>query len=256
VVCDHNRRQGMSIIDADGVVVRDSVFKNTQGAPPQAGIDVEPNAGDVAQNLQIKNSQFLDNAGDGVLVSVPFAQVPQGKVANLTITGNLMRGNGVGRITGNFGSGIGIWSPSVTGVTATKNTIQDNRADGILLWETIGQTSDRNAISGSGRHGIFLRGDGKGSNSNTLSTNNITSSSQKKDLDADGVRVAFGSSSNTIVGNIVRLGSTTNRPRFGLQITDSSCAGNKVLENDLQGSGALGSFVDLGTGTTASGNKL
>jgi polygalacturonase len=41
VTADHNRRQGLSIIDADGVFVTDSVFKNTRGTRPSAGIDLE-----------------------------------------------------------------------------------------------------------------------------------------------------------------------------------------------------------------------
>ncbi len=42
VTADANRRQGLSIIQADGLLVLNSVFKNTHGTRPAAGIDFEP----------------------------------------------------------------------------------------------------------------------------------------------------------------------------------------------------------------------
>ncbi|MFA6435488.1 MAG: choice-of-anchor Q domain-containing protein, partial [Elusimicrobiales bacterium] len=66
VVADNNRRQGVSITSADGVVIRDSIFKNTNGTLPSAGIDLEPdgNAVNGVKNVQILNSQLINNAGN------------------------------------------------------------------------------------------------------------------------------------------------------------------------------------------------
>lgn len=47
-----------------------SVFSNTQGTRPMAGIDLEPD--DVQQrisNVRIHNSKFLTNAGPGIPVA-------------------------------------------------------------------------------------------------------------------------------------------------------------------------------------------
>ena len=67
VTADNNRRQGLSIVEADGVVVTDSVFKNTRGTRPGAGIDLEPNKpGQRISSVRIQNSKFLDNAGAGI----------------------------------------------------------------------------------------------------------------------------------------------------------------------------------------------
>ncbi|NJN00443.1 MAG: right-handed parallel beta-helix repeat-containing protein, partial [Aquincola sp.] len=44
VTADNNRRQGLSIVEANGVLVTDSVFKNTRGTRPSAGIDLEPSS--------------------------------------------------------------------------------------------------------------------------------------------------------------------------------------------------------------------
>ena len=67
VTADANRRQGLSIIDANGLLVVNSTFKNTHGTRPSAGIDLEPdkNAQKIA-NVRIENSKFFDNAGGGI----------------------------------------------------------------------------------------------------------------------------------------------------------------------------------------------
>ncbi len=70
VIADNNRRQGLSIIDVDGLLVTNSEFKNTRGTRPAAGIDFEPN--DPAEkiiNVHIENSKFTDNEGPGILIS-------------------------------------------------------------------------------------------------------------------------------------------------------------------------------------------
>lgn len=57
IVCDDNRRQGMSIIHVDGLEVLNSEFINTgltEATNPSAGIDFEPNVSN-GQNMSIRN---------------------------------------------------------------------------------------------------------------------------------------------------------------------------------------------------------
>lgn len=90
VTADHNRRQGLSVIEADGVVVMDSVFSNTRGTRPSAGIDLEPDRGDQQiTNVQIQHSKFLNNAGAGVLIS---GRKHTTNVSNVEITHNVFTG--------------------------------------------------------------------------------------------------------------------------------------------------------------------
>src|SRR5690606_8091018 len=51
VVCDGNRRQGLSITAARNVRVVDCEFSNTRGTAPQCGIDIEPNKGSSAEGI-------------------------------------------------------------------------------------------------------------------------------------------------------------------------------------------------------------
>lgn len=87
VTADNNRRQGLSIIEADGLVVTNSVFKNTHGTRPSAGIDLEPNTPEQKiTNVRIENSKFLHNAGGGIQIAGK-----KGRISNVAITSNVFR---------------------------------------------------------------------------------------------------------------------------------------------------------------------
>ncbi|MDO4228427.1 MAG: right-handed parallel beta-helix repeat-containing protein [Capnocytophaga sp.] len=69
IKCFDNRRQGLSIISADNVLVTDSEFSRTAGTLPECGIDIEPNTGDKVTRVVIRNCIFNENEKSGVLVS-------------------------------------------------------------------------------------------------------------------------------------------------------------------------------------------
>ena len=52
---DHGRRQGISIVCADGVIIRKCKITNVGGTNPQYGIDIEPNAKDYVDNVKIEH---------------------------------------------------------------------------------------------------------------------------------------------------------------------------------------------------------
>ena len=62
-----NHRQGISVISADGLVIRNSTFTLTDGAAPYAGIDFEPNeARECLANVLVENCVFSGNRGAGI----------------------------------------------------------------------------------------------------------------------------------------------------------------------------------------------
>ncbi|GAA3410699.1 right-handed parallel beta-helix repeat-containing protein [Paenibacillus hodogayensis] len=70
-VCDNNRRQGMSIVSANNLYINGCVFQNTNGALPEAGVDIEPdNAADHVRHVVFENCQFLNNAGRGFAADI------------------------------------------------------------------------------------------------------------------------------------------------------------------------------------------
>jgi len=69
VVCDNNYRQGISVISVDGLLVENSVFRNTWGTPPSSGVDIEPDSADErVKDVVFRNCRFEDNYGDGIEV--------------------------------------------------------------------------------------------------------------------------------------------------------------------------------------------
>lgn len=71
IACNDNRRQGASIVRARNVTIVNSVFSNTSGQTPSAGIDIEPNNGDTIENVYIENCEFFGNEGCGIDISSP-----------------------------------------------------------------------------------------------------------------------------------------------------------------------------------------
>lgn len=66
LVCKDHNRQGISVTDARGLVVRHCVFDDTYGAPPQCGIDIEPNReSNQATDIIFEDCTFNGNASHG-----------------------------------------------------------------------------------------------------------------------------------------------------------------------------------------------
>ena len=67
-----NRRQGLSVIDVDGLKVTYSSFLNTGGTAPGDGIDIEPDTDrQLASNIFIDWNIFTGNAGSSIGIGGP-----------------------------------------------------------------------------------------------------------------------------------------------------------------------------------------
>ena len=69
VQCADNHRQGISVIGAENLLIENCTLSGTDGTPPQAGIDFEPNqAVNKMVNCVVRNCVMEDNTGPGILV--------------------------------------------------------------------------------------------------------------------------------------------------------------------------------------------
>lgn len=69
VICDRNGRNGLSITNADGVFISNSIFSNTSGHNPQEGIDLEANtSADSLKNIHVENCAMIGNVHAGINV--------------------------------------------------------------------------------------------------------------------------------------------------------------------------------------------
>jgi hypothetical protein len=80
IVCDNNRRQGISVISVKNLLVEHCIFKNTNGTLPEAGVDFEPDHDyERLENIVFKKCNFTNNYGNGIalaLINLSSTSVP------------------------------------------------------------------------------------------------------------------------------------------------------------------------------------
>jgi polygalacturonase len=85
-----NRRQGLSILNGDSILVDSCAFINTHGTAPQDGIDIEPDAG-ATQNVTIQNCLIAYNSGNGVEMNAK--PTTSAVIKNITVRNNFIHHN-------------------------------------------------------------------------------------------------------------------------------------------------------------------
>jgi chitodextrinase len=167
VTADNNRRQGLTITAANGVVIKNSVFKNSNGTLPMSGIQIEPNLNETTNDVKILNSQILGNKGYGIKLVVPVA----GSITNVTIDGNTIAGNSA---PGKAAQGITINHTS--GHRITNNIVKNNYQDGLGL--------------------------SNGANNNIVTGNTVTGNGLGASTYGTGIIMWDRSTKNIVTGNI------------------------------------------------------
>jgi len=164
VIADNNVRQGISITWADGVYIKNSTFKNTNGNDPGLGIDLEPNqapAASTVNNVQITDCLVQNNGRAGIAAVLPNTATSTFFIRNTLIERciieqnkkfcgaviqtsgqHIMRDN---IIRNNVGTGI-IYDRAAAGGSITGNTIYSNTSSaGIVLTAS----TTNNTVSGN-----------------------------------------------------------------------------------------------------------
>ncbi len=147
----------------------------------------------------------------------------------------------------NSGPGIALYRESVTDIHIEENVCEQNRGDGITLW--LGPQRNKminNTCTLNGMHGICLREQASG---NEILKNNCIANSQVKDATYDNIYLTSKCDENLIAFNTCRVGTTKNRPRYGIRIHTSDCHKNHLTQNNLNDSAVLGPLSDRGTDT-------
>ncbi len=95
VVCDNNYRQGISVISVKNLLMENSVFKNTSGTLPMAGIDFEPNQADEKlEGIVVRNCVLDGNEYYGVTINLK--PLTRESVVSIDMENILIRGSGSG----------------------------------------------------------------------------------------------------------------------------------------------------------------
>jgi parallel beta-helix repeat protein len=148
VVADHNRRQGLSITSVEGMVVKNSTFKNTTGTEPECGIDVEPNDGQTVANVLITNCTLINNAGGGFQCGFN-NQFTTPRILDTSFDGNAVSGNGFNPSGGGYRAAVKV-DHCLGNASITNNVISGNIGQGIMVMGHSANTLVRgNSITGT-----------------------------------------------------------------------------------------------------------
>ena len=95
---NNNRRNGISIISVNGLLVKSAIISNTSGTLPMSGIDIEPNNdSNELQNIDIENPVTFNNANHGIVMDLERLGV-KNKNINIVVNNHIDDGskNGFG----------------------------------------------------------------------------------------------------------------------------------------------------------------
>ncbi|MEO8870260.1 MAG: right-handed parallel beta-helix repeat-containing protein [Granulicella sp.] len=120
VICENNRRQGLTIVACDGALIERCEFNHTKGTAPSAGIDIEPNRGQTVKNVRIVDCKATHNAGDGFQL---YAAAAGAAITDCSITGGVSNAN--------LGSGVSLAGTSGSKVSGM--SISDNAHHGVFV---------------------------------------------------------------------------------------------------------------------------
>ncbi len=71
VTLERHYRQGISVINAENLLIENTILRDTDGTAPMAGIDFEPNRpAERLVNCVMRNCEFSNNTGRGILLAL------------------------------------------------------------------------------------------------------------------------------------------------------------------------------------------
>lgn len=239
--CQGNGLQGIFLHDSDNNVISgntcqgnidDGIYLYLSDNNTITGNNCQGND-DAIDMVSSNNNTVSDNTFQG---SYYYGIHLDGSINN-TIVGNTCQGNN--------SRGIFLDDASNSN-TVSGNTSQGNGKDGIYIIASNSNTISGNTCQGNKDHGIYIRDN---SDNNTVVGNTCLENSQGTTNTCDDIYLT-NSDYNNIQANTCRAGALAKKPRYGINISDATCDGNRAIDNDLHDDGfGTAPFNDAGTGT-------
>lgn len=225
-ILDNNKRQGISVVGADDVLIDNCTITNTNGTSPQAGIDIEPNNTKYDNNnITIQNSYLSGNVGGGILT--------YNNSYNVTIQNNTLVNNPViikrqyadspqptVKIKSNTFSGdTGITFDGVSNCSIEGNTLQR-----IYLYSIVGNCSHNSVINNR-----ILNSFGNAAVSVESNPYVVIKGNHIENSEHEGISLT-GSQYSNIEGNTLISCSNESKGSIKLQ----NCAFSKIVNNTIR----------------------
>lgn len=206
VICDNNRRQGISVTCAENVRIESSTFVNTHGHAPEFGIDLEPDPGSFVRRVTVAQCLFQNNTGGSFTMNGTLGAVEFVEFVGNTLIGPASRINGLltknVALKGNILSDSinrSLWISKSTNYTIEGNLIQNCNGIGIWLENASSISITNNHLYNIATNTIRL----SGTTNYCLVANNVIDESGSA-ASSTSVMVVDSASFNTIQGNTVQ----------------------------------------------------
>lgn len=167
------------------------------------------------------------------------------------VDGNVAIGNIVKDVTS--GWGIACTYPHEYCIISG-NYVHGSSADGgIRAYDCTHNIVAGNTVGGTDDEGLKLQ---HNAHHNLVENNVSIESSQGTTNTHDALLVTDNCDYNLIQGNVLRAGGLASKPRYGINISGTTCNGNLVINNDIYDDGfATGVLADTGTATIIRDNR-
>jgi hypothetical protein len=140
-VCDGNHRQGLTLFSGENILVEDTVMSNTEGTPPQAGVDVEPDGpNECIINCIFRNCLSTGNVGSGYEIYTPKLSASKSLPISLVFENCRTVGN---RTSLTVDGGNGKENDFATGSMVFRNcSFESSKGNGISVGSTPAEAFD------------------------------------------------------------------------------------------------------------------
>lgn len=85
----HNRRNNISVTIGENIIIDSNIITTADGTAPEAGIDIEPNSGELVDGCIISNNHIIDNEAIGVAIN----HFTETDTVNIKVDNNLITGS-------------------------------------------------------------------------------------------------------------------------------------------------------------------
>lgn len=150
---DGNRRNNLSIVSADGVLVQGGRYSNASGTSPQYGVDIEPNdSDDVLSDIRLVGVTTKGNAAGGFLIALQNFVATTDNTTSISLVGCKSYGDNAAGVSGGAplrfaGTGIA-WVGTLSGeVSVVDFQAYDCEFSGIFMQDWDYQKGPRINIS-------------------------------------------------------------------------------------------------------------
>lgn len=257
VISENNRRQGLSIVVGRKIIVANSIFRNTNGTAPEAGIDLEPSASwHYISDILFSNVQSYENNGDGMLI-----YGLRSKVQDITINDSNFSNNNLTSDTSTSYAGLKVLYADGLEVN---NFVANGNARGLIIsTDTANGVFRSTTISENERQGIYLYAQDSLGTYNFLFEDCVIQNNSQSILGIDdGVIMEVETSGSGYISNVyfnrceVNDNQSTKTQRYGLFVNATERINNVVLAASTFNDNLLGNYLTNGPTVTVTSESI